>query len=267
MPAQSVKPEVRPIGFALVTGASSGIGRAFAQRLAEAGHPLVLVARRQGALDDLVHTLPGGPHVSVAADLTSAPGMARVTDFIRTHRVGLLVNNAGAGLYGTYDSFPWEKQEMLLRLNCAAVAELAHGFLTQAQAGDAMINISSIMAFLPQPTSAMYSATKAFVTALSEALWFENKRRGIYVLAVHPGMTRTEFRGRAGGMPIYPKSAHTPEQVVDVAMHHLRRRRKPSVTCGLVNALVCAVPRFLTRQAIVEFLGKARSYQAPKTDA
>jgi short-subunit dehydrogenase len=245
--------------WAVVTGASAGIGAAFARRLAQDGFRVALVARDASRLQTLAQALPGTGHIVVAADLSTPGGVEQIAAWMAERPVRLLVNNAGCGRYGAYHGQPLEALRPLWRLNCAAVARLAHAFLQQARPGDALVNVSSIMAFLPQPTVALYSATKAFVTALSEALWYENAPRGVYVMGLHPGMTRTEFRGRAGGEPVYGRGAHRPETVVAIAMRHLARRRRSTVVCGGLNTLLCILPRLLSRRAVVSLLGRLRS--------
>ena len=246
---------------AVVTGASSGIGLAFAQRLAGDGYELTLVGRDLGALNQIALTLPRPPHCVMALDLTQAPDLDCLSQCISARRTHLLINNAGIGHYGAYHLAPSSSQDELLALNCIAVQRLSRRFLEQAQAGDALVNVSSIMAFLPQPTSALYAASKAFVTSLTESLWYENRARDVYVMALHPGMTRTQFRVRAGGAAEYGKSAHAPEDVADIGMYHLQHRSRPTVVCGRMNRLVCSLARLLPRQTLVAYLGRTRSYE------
>ena len=247
--------------WAMVTGASAGIGRSFAESLARDGYRLILVGRRLAALQALAASLPG-KHAAVQADLGNEADVDGLATWFSTHRVGLLVNNAGGGCYGTFHRTAAHRQRQLVTVNCSALTALAYAFLCHAQRGDSLINLSSVLAFLPQPTSATYSASKAFVTALSESLWYENRARGVYVMGLHPGVTRTEFRVRAGGSDRgYGTSAHAPEDVVRVARMHLRLRRHPTVVCGRLNTWLTRLPRLFTRRAVVRVMGSARSYE------
>ena len=247
--------------WAMVTGASAGIGLSFAENLAADGYPLLLVGRRLAPLRQLAARLPG-VHKVVQADLSDAHAVDQVARMFDTHRVSLLINNAGGGCYGTFHRTACDRQRELVMVNCGALTVLAHAFLRQAERGDSLVNLSSVLAFLPQPTSATYSASKAFVTALSESLWFENRPRGVYVMGLHPGVTRTEFRARAGGSDrAYNAAAHVPEDVVDVARMHLRLRRHPTVVCGRLNTCLSQLPRIFTRRAVVKAMGAARSYE------
>jgi short-subunit dehydrogenase len=247
------------MAHALITGGTEGIGLAFARALAAQGYTLTLVARRSASLGAVCAALPGGPHDGVAADLSTEAGVARVLDALRARPPNLLVNNAGAGCYGPFHAAGWPEQDTLWHLNAEAVATLAHAFLAGARRGDALINVSSILGFLPQPTSAMYSATKAFVTVLSESLWYENRARGVYVLGLHPGITHTAFRSRAGGPRSPAFWAATPEAVVARALRALRRRRQPNVVYGWFNHVLSALPRLFPRQLLIRILGATRS--------
>ncbi|HET6346988.1 MAG TPA: SDR family NAD(P)-dependent oxidoreductase [Myxococcota bacterium] len=247
------------MAHALITGGTEGIGLAFARALAAEGYTLTLVARRAARLAAVSESLPGGPHAAVTADLSTEEGLSVVVDALRDRPPTLLVNNAGAGCYGAFHFGTWSEQGSLWRLNAEALATLAHVFLAGARPGDALINVSSILGFLPQPTSAMYSATKAFVTALSEALWYENRKRGVYVMGLHPGITHTSFRSRAGGSRSPAFWAASPEAVVARALRALRRRRQPTVVFGGFNHLLAALPRLFPRQLLIRILGATRS--------
>ncbi len=122
----------------MVTGATAGIGRSFAESLARDGFRLVLVGRRCAALQSLAARLPG-EHVVMQADLRAAEDVARLVAWLSNHRVGLLVNNAGGGCYGTFHQTAEHRQRELVAVNCGALTTLAHAFLSQAQRGDCLI--------------------------------------------------------------------------------------------------------------------------------
>jgi hypothetical protein len=244
---------------ALITGASSGIGRAFAEALARGGYDLTLVARRTRKLEDLVNRLGPGRHRILAADLTQPGDLHGICEIIGSVHYDLLINNAGAGIYKPFRDMPWSDIEAITRLNCDAVTKLSHAYLGSATAGDALINVASIVGFTPYPPAAVYGATKAFVLSLSESLWYQAREHGIYVMALCPGATDTEFFEAAGATredrPAR-KYMQSPEAVVAAALRALRKRRKPTVIPGWHNTLFQVLMRLLSREALVRAVGK-----------
>jgi uncharacterized protein len=159
----------------LITGGSDGIGLASAKLLATNGTRLTLVARREASLRDAVALLPGEGHDFLAADLSQPDGIGLVTHRIGSRHYDVLVNNAGIGLYGNFAELPLDDQLGMMRLNMESLTALAHSYLRQARPGDALVNTASFLAYAPLPGAAAYSATKAFVAALSETLWWETR--------------------------------------------------------------------------------------------
>jgi hypothetical protein len=250
---------------ALVTGASEGIGRAFALRLAREGFAVTAVARNEARLQDLLAQLGTG-HDCRAADLATPEGIRALAAHIAQSPYQLLINNAAIGLYGDFAELPLEDLQRLLRLNVDALVALSHAFLRQARAGDTLINVSSILAFLPLPANGVYAATKAFVTAFSEALWRQQRARGVYVLGLCPGATATEFHARAGAKRRTAGGmTQTPEQVVAEAMQALRARRSPTVVTGWRNRIAVLAFRFLSRRAVVSALDRGTRVEAPRS--
>jgi short-subunit dehydrogenase len=197
--------DLAPGAFALVTGASSGIGEAIARRLAERKVPLILAARSGGALEALQTDWTarhGVPVEVVPVDLSEPDGPRRLFDATEGagRRVDLLVNNAGFGLNGAESDLPLERTAAMIRLNVVATAEMTHRFLVamKARRRGAILNVASTAAFVSAPWFATYSATKAFVLSLSEALHEEAARDGITVTCLCPGYTRTAFQEVAG---------------------------------------------------------------------
>jgi short-subunit dehydrogenase len=180
---------------ALVTGATAGIGSAFARALAGRGYDLVLVARDEQRLRAL--DLPTQVEV-LAADLADDEGCANV-EARAAAGVDLLVNNAGIGTRGTFDTVAIEHEEQLLRVNVRAVMRLTHAALPAMirKGAGGIINVSSVAGFAPGTRGATYSASKAWVTNFSESLHLQYADRGVKVLALCPGFTRTEFHERA----------------------------------------------------------------------
>ena len=188
----------------LVTGASSGIGAVYADRFAHRGHDLVLVARDGERLNGLAERLRREAGVTVdvvQADLTRSEDLVRVEARLREDaRIGVLVNNAGAALSGPFAEQSPDQTAALIGLNVTALTRLAGAVAPRfAAAGTgAIINIGSVVGFVPEFGMAVYGATKAYVQYLSQALHLELGAKGVYVQAVLPAATRTEIWGRTG---------------------------------------------------------------------
>ena len=189
---------------ALVTGASSGIGRAIALELASGGSDLVVVARRRDRLEALAAELHATHAVKVdvlVADVTEPDQLARVEDRLRQGDppVDLLVNNAGRGGHGSFASIPIDAQDDLIRLNVLAPVRLTHAALTRMlpRGRGGVLNVSSISGMQPMPHVATYAATKAYLTHFSQSVHEEVRRQGVTVTALLPGFTRTEFHDSA----------------------------------------------------------------------
>ncbi|MBA2679619.1 MAG: SDR family oxidoreductase [Ktedonobacteraceae bacterium] len=262
---------------ALITGASTGIGAAFAKALAAAGSNLILVARSEDKLRALASQLEERYTVHadvIVADL-SRVGAAR-TLFEETQRRGLtvdiLINNAGFGTYGAFDTLNAEREQQEITLNVATLVDLTHHFLPSmvARRQGAIINVASLAAFQPTPYMAVYGATKAFVLSFSEALWGEYRAKGVRVLALSPGETATEFFHTLGnGYDTPLGNVETPEKVVKVGLRALEQGR-PSVISGRQNALSANLSRFFPRGLVVrltmQFI-KLRQRSAPRAKA
>lgn len=230
---------------AMVTGAGAGIGRAFAVSLASQGYSVTAVARGAERLETLIADLGAG-HDHLAADLGSEEGLYAVAERLRSGGYTLLVNNAGTAVHGDFVAVPLEPSLTTLDLNCRAVVVLAHAFLGAATPGSALVNVSSTLGHTPKPGLAVYSATKAFVTAFSETLWHEQRSRGVRVLALCPGVTATASQ-TATDVP--PWLVQTPEQVVEHAWKALSGKAGPVVFTGPANRALTAASRLLPRRA------------------
>jgi len=193
-----------PLRTALITGASSGIGATYADRLAHRGHNLVLVARDRDRMEATAKRLRAETGVAIdvlPADLTESNELARVEARLREDvRIGLLVNNAGAAAPGGFAEPDLDVQDRLIRLNVTAVTRLAGAVVPRflAQGGGAIINIASVLALAPEFLPGIYAATKSFVLTFSQSLQAELGPRGLYVQAVLPAATRTEIWERSG---------------------------------------------------------------------
>jgi uncharacterized protein len=246
-----------PIKTALITGASEGIGREFAHQLARAGFTITAVARNERRLRELVEELANGDHKIVVSDLSQPAGVENVVSHIRRTHYDLVVNNAGYGVYGIFEDTDLKSLRNMMDVNCTAVLEIAHAYLKTAKRGDALINVSSTASELPMAFAGAYAATKGFVTMLSESIWYEQIKKGVYVMALCPGMTATQFHTRAGGragqIPAF--FSQTPAQVVGRALKKLRGRRAPVVLCGPQRPLIF-MSRFLPRRLVVYLAGR-----------
>ncbi|SFB55396.1 hypothetical protein SAMN03159488_05147 [Pseudomonas sp. NFIX10] len=188
----------------LITGASTGIGAAYAQRFAQRGHNLVLVARDNARLQALAAKLRNEHNVAVdilQADLTQISDLTTVEARLRDDAsIGILVNNAGAAQSGTFIEQSTDSVANLVSLNTTALVRLASAIAPRlVKAGDgAIINIGSVVGLAPEFGMSVYGATKAFVLFLSQGLSLELSPKGVYVQAVLPAATRTEIWERAG---------------------------------------------------------------------
>ncbi|MBT0771521.1 SDR family oxidoreductase [Kineosporia sp. J2-2] len=243
---------------AVVTGASSGFGAEFARRFAQAGHDLVLVARRRDRMEQLARELTAAHGVTVTvidADLAEADGAQRVADRIADAglKPAALVNSAG---FGTAERFADEDPARIadeIRVNVLALTLLSRLLMPSLLAAPEgfLINISSTAGHQPVPTMAVYGATKAYVLSLTEAIWHEVRGSGLRVLTLCPGPTETEFFEAAGTDRFRVGKVVGVRESVDEAWRALHRPSPPpTLTVGLgnrVNALGARLaPRRLT---------------------
>jgi short-subunit dehydrogenase len=213
--------------WALITGASSGIGAEFARAVAAEGVSCVLTARSEGRLRSVAEELESNFGVRtrvVAEDLTTADGPRQVLAAIRDLEVSILINNAGVGYVGRFDLQEEGRLRELIELNCTAPALLANGLLPgmRERRRGAVIFTGSVSGKQPIPLHALYSASKVFEQFLGEALWVESRDVGIDVLVLEPGSTSdTDFQAVAGQVP---HSGEAPSAVVRAALEALGRQ-------------------------------------------
>jgi len=232
------------MNFTLITGASSGIGEAFARRLAAEKHNLILVARSEERLHALCDELAVKHQIAcnfVALDLTEPDANVRL--FNETERNGWdvdwLINNAGFGSSGDFGTLDLEKELGMIDLNVRTLVGLTHRYLgkMRERRRGTIINVSSAAGFQPIPFMATYAATKAFVSSFSEAIAEENRPLGIHILALCPGSTKTNFFAASNiERPIQVKGQQTVEDVVDTAMKAVAKNRT-KVVSGWANYL------------------------------
>jgi short-subunit dehydrogenase len=247
----------------IITGASSGIGAAFARKLAARGRNVFLVARSEDKLIALCNEL--GRLTSIRAqylalDLRLPDAGAQLFEETqkRELEIDMLINNAGFGSMGEFVKLDPDHELDMIQLNIRAVVDLTHRFIKpmRDRKRGTIINVASTAAFQAVPYMATYAATKAFVLSFSEALWDENRSHGVYVMALCPGVTETNFFEAAGIDRPPMRTIQTPEEVVETALRALPRE-KPTVISGWTNFLTVGAERFFPRSFVIKVAGKA----------
>lgn len=247
-----------PFSTALVTGASSGIGEVMVGLLADAGVPTVVVARRADRLDAL-SARHGGIEVLVA-DLTTEAGQRAVAGRIADTRrpIDLVVNNAGFGTNGAFHELDPDRLADEVELNVAALTRLSHAALAVmiGRRRGWLLNVSSVASFQPAPRLAVYAATKAYVTSLTESLHEEAKPYGVNVTALCPGLTKTEFQRVSNTQQYadqFPGYAWTsPEQVAATGLRDVVANTAvsiPGLQYRAMSAITNSLPRSVRRWA------------------
>lgn len=245
--------------WALVTGASSGIGEEFARRLASEDLNLILAARRIERLEKLAAELKEKHNIKVVTapvDLSKKKFLNALKEYAGKREVGILINNAGFGYNGEFVEADPDIFRKMIKVNCLASTEIAHYFGGQMAKRNkgAIIFLGSLVGYNPVPLTTVYSATKAFNLFMGEALWYELKKNNVDVLALNPGGTATEFQQVAGTSS--GPAARSVEEVVNTAMKKLGRR--PSVVDGFANKVLSVIPRIITRRSALMIAGYMR---------
>ena len=247
--------------WALITGASEGIGEAFARQFAQEGWNVVLAARTESKLRKAASDLEELYHVQthvICVDLTQQTAPEYVLDCVKSLQINIeaLVNNAGCGFSGQFMDVSLEQYRHLVDLNIQAVLGLTHLFLPAMvrQKQGMIINVSSTASFQPLPNSSVYAATKAFVTSLTETLWIETKGTGVKIMNICPGLTKTNFGLYAGGHDFHKISfADKPEEVVK-AVFRAMKHQGPTVICGWRNQLAAGLVHILPHALVLELM-------------
>jgi short-subunit dehydrogenase len=248
-----------------VTGASSGLGAIFAQRLASRGYNLVLTGRDPNRLEEVRGRVLGGAKdreiIPVTADLATGDGVLALLRELGDRPVDLLVNNAGFGTYGPFDRSDTAREMDVIAVDVAAMVRLTRavlpGMVERGRGG--VLNVASTIAFQPAPYQATYGAAKAFVLSFSQALWQETRDRGVTVTALCPGPTKTGFVAALGSAD----ASHTavygrlgePGPVVDAGLRALDRGA-PVAIPGLRNQAVAFLPRITPRRLLTSVSGR-----------
>lgn len=242
---------------AVITGASTGLGREFARLCAEEGYDVVLVARSRPQLEELAaqirQTTGRGVRV-IVKDLSIPDAAAELFDELTSAglEIEILINNAGFGLVGRFWQLDEEQQMQMVQLNVGALTHLTRLFLpgfVQRRRGR-ILNVASTAAFQPGPLMAVYYATKAYVVSFSEAVHNEAREYGVTVTALCPGPTKTQFDKRAGGTKTRLFRSRNVMDALTVAKIGLdaMKQGKPLVIAGHLNAAMAFLTRFAPRQ-------------------
>lgn len=252
--------------YALVTGASSGLGVEFARQLAARGCNLILVARREERLRalqaELASAHPGRAIITIPLDLAPPDGPQRLYDIVQEQgtAVEILVNNAGVGVWGHFTETPWQQEQQLIELDIRSLVHLTKLFVRDMLGRDSgyILQIASVAAYQPTPTFACYAAAKSFVLHFGEALNYELRRSNVSCTVLAPGITDTEFFTVAG----QPKNFYhrmmmmQSADVVRIGIEGMLKRQ-PSIVPGWLNKISTVGARMLPRKLVT-----AMAYQA-----
>jgi len=249
--------------YALITGASKGIGRALALQLAKKGYPVLLVARSADELQTLANEITATYRVQaqwLAIDLSESIATEQLIKWCtdNSYTVSVLINNAGYGLWGSFETVDIDEQLNMISLNINALVKLTHAFipLLKQQPRAYILNVGSTAAYQAVPTLAVYSATKAFVLSFTRALRYELKDSVISVSCLSPGPTDTGFAHRAGldaFADLAAKFNMQPDEVAAIALKGLFNK-KVEIIPGLLNKLSVTGARHLPK-ALIEKIG------------
>ncbi len=255
----------------LVTGASSGIGKVFAEKLAASKAKLLLTARREDQLQKLATELSQQHGVEVdyfKADLSRPDAPWQIHEWTRSKKlqVDLLVNNAGFGSYGRFDQMPINELQAMMQVNVQALVLLSRLFLPEIKLRKGgMIQIASTAAFQPVPYLALYAATKAFVKSFSKALWAEN--RDVRIFCLCPGNTESEFHDTAG---IHQKKVFlraTSEELVQFGLSKFLNSNAPVGVHGVVNSILAFSNRLAPSRLALAITRKIYEVRTEKKQA
>ncbi len=251
------------MNYTLITGASKGIGKAIAIEAASRGMNLLLVARSQELLEKLANEL-SGKNISVkifVADLFADDAADKIFQFAKQHslNINMLANNAGMGYYGNFDECELSKHLEIMHLNMDACVKLAYTFLKNSDAGQRryILNTVSTGAYQPVPTMAIYSATKAFMLSFSRALREELKKKNVYVTALCPGGTHSDFFGPAQMTKVIEKNAQfmmSADKVAKVGLQAVMKNKSVAIP-GLANKVGAVAAKLTPHDIVVPMAG------------
>ena len=253
--------------FALITGASKGIGRAIALELASRKHDILLVARTEGLLSDLSKSIRENYGVQchrLAVDLTRPDAAEQIYGWCQSNNypVDILVNNAGYGLSGSFESRPIGESLDMVNVNVTSVLKLIHLFLPQLkkQAKAYILNVASSAAYQSVPFLSAYAAAKSFILSFSRGLKYELRNSNVSVTVVSPGVTDTDFATRANvnekGLKAAEKISMKPEEVAKIAVDSMFRHKAERITGFITKAttfFVKLLPKSISEKTAAKF--------------
>ncbi|ALO45300.1 SDR family NAD(P)-dependent oxidoreductase [Pseudohongiella spirulinae] len=263
-----------PNRLALITGATSGIGAAYADAFAQRGYDLLLTGRREKELNELVERLTQQYSIQVElkiGDLSDPDDLLALVDTVSQFpRLDALVNNAGYAVDGRLGEVPWEKHRALLDVHVTATTQLTHAALPNLlTAQGILINVASVASWIPTGQSVLYGPTKAYVRSFTESVGLAYRREGLKALALCPGFTITDFHSRMGLNPetFYQTRgflrAWTAEQVVARSFRDIEKGRLISVQ-GWNYRLMVFMVRHLPMRLLFAALGRSKSARFTK---
>jgi uncharacterized protein len=245
--------------YAIITGASGGIGLCLARELAARKYDLLLIARSENKLAQECNTLEKEYGIKanfLSLDLTENSSVPAILHWINEHRVSVkvLVNNAGYGLWGSVEHVDHSQLQNMMTLNMSTLVSLCHALVPQlkSQRPSYILNVASTAAYQAVPTLTTYAATKAFVVLFSRGLRWELKKSGVSVSCLSPGATSTGFIGRAGMESLRERAekfSMKPEDVARIAVHQLFRG-KAEIVPGFMNWISVKLTYFLPKVLI-----------------
>jgi len=248
---------------ALVTGASSGIGREMARYHAEKGGNLFITARRAPALDALKAELETEHGVAVTAiplDLGAEGGAQKLYEALDGAKIDILINNAGFGGHGAFTDRDLDKDLAMIDLNVKALVSLTHLVAKDmvAQGGGKILNVSSTASYMPGPLQATYFATKAYVSSFSQALDAELRDQGVTVTALEPGYVETEFADAADlqGTQLVAQKGATPRSVAKFGYDAMRRGELRAINDGRLRFMLNWIMPLLPRRMALNMIKK-----------
>jgi uncharacterized protein len=248
--------------FAVITGASRGIGAEYARALAAQGYDLLLVARDQNRLNELSKEIQQTTSVQVwteTLDLAKPNTAATLYQLAQSYQphVSLLVNNAGFGLYGLFTGMPLPTIQDMLQVHIHVTTESTRLFLPDMmnRRQGAIINVASVAGFFPIPYMAEYAATKAFIISFSEAVAMEAKEQEVTIQVCCPGYTKTDFHKTAGHCPRHISPPHTPHDVVQKSLKALRSRQT-LVTIGWHRLATQWITPFIPKKWLTRLISR-----------
>jgi uncharacterized protein len=246
------------MGIAIVTGASSGIGKEFAIQMSERFEldEIWIIARRKNNLKDLGKMIGETKVTAIVADLTNQDHIDKIVEKLKKEKpvVHALVNNAGIGIFKRFDKQNLEDHKKTIDLNITALTEMTYLTLPYMGRGSAIVQVSSILAYMPYPGYATYAASKSYVLSFSDALSIELKENGVHVMTLCPGPTKTEFFENGNS----PNNAMEPSVLVKKALKDLMKKKHvsfPSKKWAGSTLLARFLPRKITHNILKKKAG------------